>query len=216
MFDEEFEKLSSREQEQFKQLINYFLAHTYLNSEIYNFEHNVNKQNPDYIFVRRYFDLFNDYLEYAGMHLENDSNYGVIQLCNESDTNRIHLDKLTTLFLFAIRLMYEEEREKLSLNSNIIISTRDLVQKLLTLGTIGKKPANNQIHSALSTLRKFRLIDKQDGLWENPDTRIIILPTILFVVTNQQVSDLANLVGKNTDSETEENEDEVTETSTTD
>lgn len=216
MFDEEFEKLSSHEQEQFKQMINYFLAHTYLTSEVYNFEHNVNKQNPDYIFVRRFFDLFNDYLAYAGMHLENDSNYGVIQLCSTSDANRIHLDKLTTYFLYALRLMYEEEREKLSLNTNIIISTRDLVQKLLTLGTISKKPANNQIHNSLSILRRFRLIDKQEGNWENPDTRIIILPTILFVITNQQVNDVAILVGKNNDSETEEEEDEVIETSTAD
>ena len=125
MFEEAFEKLNLTEQEAFRRIVNWLLAHTYLLQGTYAFEDNMNRTNPDYLFVERNFELFQDYLEYAGFHLERDSNYGVIFLSSSYEFNRVKLDKATTLMLYVLRLIYEEEREKLSLSRDIFTTTGD-------------------------------------------------------------------------------------------
>lgn len=206
MFEEAFEKLNLTEQEAFRRIVNWLLAHTYLLQGTYAFEDNMNRTNPDYLFVERNFELFQDYLEYAGFHLERDSNYGVIFLSSSYEFNRVKLDKATTLMLYVLRLIYEEEREKLSLSRDIFTTTGDLVHKMLSLGVIKRKPANLTLRDSLRTLNRFRIVEKVDGPWENADTRLLILPTILFIVTNERISNMYQLIDEEETAENEETE----------
>ena len=80
MFEEKFEKLNMTEQDSFKKIVNWMLAHTFLLQKNYVFDDSMKKTNPDYLFVERNFELFEEYLEYSGFRLERDSNYGVIFL----------------------------------------------------------------------------------------------------------------------------------------
>ena len=206
MFEEAFEKLNLTEQEAFRRIVNWLLAHTYLLQGTYAFEDNMNRTNPDYLFVERNFELFQDYLEYAGFRLERDSNYGVIFLSSSYEFNRVKLDKATTLMLYVLRLIYEEEREKLSLSRDIFTTTGDLVHKMLSLGVIKRKPANLTLRDSLRTLNRFRIVEKVDGPWENADTRLLILPTILFIVTNERISNMYQLIDEEETGENEETE----------
>lgn len=206
MFEEKFENLSMTEQESFKRLINWLLAHTYLLQGNYVFEDHMKRTNPDYLFVERNFELFQEYLEYAGFRLERDSNYGVICLTSEYEFNRIKFDKTTTLMLYVLRLIYEEEREKLSLSSDIFITTGDLVHKMLSLGVMKKKPSNITLRDSLRLLNRFRIIEKVDGLWEAADTKLLILPTILFIITNERISNMYQLIDEEGQTEDEETE----------
>ncbi len=209
MFEEAFEKLNLTEQETFRLIVNWLLAHTYLLQGTYAFEDNMNRTNPDYLFVERNFELFQDYLEYAGFRLERDSNYGVIFLSSSYEFNRIKLDKATTLMLYVLRLIYEEEREKLSLSRDIFTTTGDLVHKMLSLGVIKRKPANLTLRDSLRTLNRFRIVEKVDGPWENADTRLLILPTILFIVTNERISNMYQLIDEEETAEHEETEEDA-------
>lgn len=209
MFEEAFEKLNLTEQEAFRRIVNWLLAHTYLLQGTYAFEDNMNRTNPDYLFVERNFELFQDYLEYAGFRLERDSNYGVIFLSSSYEFNRIKLDKATTLMLYVLRLIYEEEREKLSLSRDIFTTTGDLVHKMLSLGVIKRKPANLTLRDSLRTLNRFRIVEKVDGPWENADTRLLILPTILFIVTNERISNMYQLIDEEETAEHEETEEDA-------
>ena len=206
MFEEAFEKLNLTEQEAFRRIVNWLLAHTYLLQRTYAFEDNMNRTNPDYLFVERNFELFQDYLEYAGFRLERDSNYGVIFLSSSYEFNRVKLDKATTLMLYVLRLIYEEEREKLSLSRDIFTTTGDLVHKMLSLGVIKRKPANLTLRDSLRTLNRFRIVEKVEGPWENADTRLLILPTILFIVTNERISNMYQLIDEEETAENEETE----------
>ena len=206
MFESEFEKLNMTEQEAFRRIVNWLLAHTYLLQGNYAFEDNMKRTNPDYLFVERNFALFQNYLEYAGFRLERDSNYGVIFLSSSYEFNRIKLDKATTLMLYVLRLIYEEEREKLSLSRDIFTTTGDLVHKMISLGVIRRKPANLTLRDSLRTLNRFRIVEKVDGPWENADTRLLILPTILFIVTNERISNMYQLIDDEEEGEHEETE----------
>lgn len=209
MFEEAFEKLNLTEQEAFRRIVNWLLAHTYLLQGTYAFEDNMNRTNPDYLFVERNFELFQDYLEYAGFRLERDSNYGVIFLSSSYEFNRVKLDKATTLMLYVLRLIYEEEREKLSLSRDIFTTTGDLVHKMLSLGVIKRKPANLTLRDSLRTLNRFRIVEKVDGPWENANTRLLILPTILFIVTNERISNMYQLIDEEETAENEETEEDA-------
>ena len=206
MFEEAFEKLSLSEQENFKRLVNWLLAHTYLLQGTYEFEDNLKRSNPDYLFVDRNFELFQDYLEYAGFRLERDSGYGVIFLTSGFEFNRVKLDLTTTLILYVLRLIYEEERENLSLSREIFTTTGDLVHKMISLGLVKRKPANQALRDALRTLNRFQVVEKVDGPWEAASTRLLILPAILFIVTNERISSMYQLMDEEEFEEDEETE----------
>ena len=211
MFEEEFEKLNMAEQESFRRIVNSLLARTYLLQGSYDFEDSMSRTNPDYLFAERNFELFRTYLEFAGFHLERDSNYGVIWLSSSFEANRYKFDKATTLMIYVLRLMYEEEREKLSLSSDIFITTGDLVHKMLALGVIKKKLPGNTLRDSLRILQRFRILEKAEGTWEAADTKLLILPTILFVITNERISNMYQLI-----EEEDTDEDEETETDASD
>lgn len=208
MFEEKYEKLNMAEQEAFKRIVNWMLAHTFLLQDNYVFDDSMKRTNPDYLFVERNFELFEDYLEYSGFRLERDTNYGVIFLSSTYEFNRVKLDKMTTLMIYVLRLIYEEEREKLSLSRNIFTSTGDLVHKMISLGVIKKKPANQVMRDSLRTLNRFRIVEKPEGSWEDADTKLLILPTILFIVTNERIGNMYRLLEEEPGEMSQEDEDE--------
>ena len=67
------------------------------------------------------------------------------------------------------------------------------------------------IKTALSKLAKFNIIQKVDGKFEDPETKIIIFPSILFAVTNEKITALSQTISileENVeDDENEEEED---------
>ncbi len=194
MFEEDYNKLSMTDQENFRRVINILLAHSYLHAEAYDFKNDLARTDMDYLFVERHFSLFQDYLQYAGFQLMLDRTYGVIALTSAYDANRVHFNKFTTLTAYTLRLIFEEEREKLSLSDRVVITTGDLIEKMMAVGAIDKKPSDLLISGALRVLKRFRIVMKPSGRWEEPDTRILILPTILFIVSNEQIADMHKLI----------------------
>ena len=133
----------------------------------------------------------------------------MIWLSSGYESNRYKFDKATTLMIYVLRLIYEEEREKLSLSSDIFTSTGDLVHKMISLGVIKKKLPNNTLRDSLRILQRFRIIEKVEGAWEAADTRLLILPTILFIVTNERISNMYQLIDEEETGEDEEAEEDA-------
>ena len=194
MFQEEYEKLSTNEKGEFKKIVSHLLAHTYLIREEYNFDADVKVLDQDFIFAERNIEMISEYLSYAGFRVEKDTEYGVIAVSSDNPDNRVSFNKLTTLMIYTLRLIYEEEREKLTLIKEVFTSVGDLINKMITLGAIPKKPSNAEMEKSLRALKKYNLIRKVDGPWSDAHTRMLILPSILFIVTNEQISNLIELV----------------------
>lgn len=140
-----------------------------------------------------------------------DSNYEVIYIENEYEYNKKRLDKNTTIFLYGLRLKFDEDRESVKLNTDTIVSVSDIVKTLIDVGAFNKKPSDMDIKTALSNLAKFNIIQKVDGKFEDPETKIIIFPSILFAVTNEKITALSQTISileENVeDDENEEEED---------
>lgn len=196
-FEERYHKLNSADRENFQRIVNWLLAHTFMYQSEYKGDDMLRSTKQDYLFVERNFRLFNDYLEFSGFRLDKDNNYGVISLVSSFEYNRIRFDKLTTLMLYGLRLIYDEKREELSLAKDVFTTTGELVHKLLTLRALRKRPAQVNLHNALAKLHRFQIVDKQTGAWENAETRLIILPTVLFIVSNERINNMYNLIDDN-------------------
>ncbi len=208
MIDQYYDRMTSADRENFQRIVNQLLAHTFLFVNEYNFNENISVVNRDYLFAERNFELLTSYFELAGFRLERDSSYGVISLVSSYDANRVRFDKLTTLAVYTLRLIYEEEREKLTLTSEVIITVADLVNKMITLGIVRRKPANKELHDLLRTLVHFRILVKAEGVYEAPETRYLILPTILFIVNNEQISNMYRLLEEKPQEESDETAEE--------
>jgi len=192
VWNEDYDALTNYEKGEFRRIANYLLSHTYLTRFNYRPSEKMTLPNRDYQFAIRFFRLLQDYFEISGWQLENDDIYGVMSLTNTYDSNRSRMDQFTTLFLFTCRLIYEEQREEASSFHTVPTDTRDVVQKMATLGLLknGKTTQKERLE-AQRTLAHFNLIEKMEATaWEPDGNRILILPSILAVISNQSINDL--------------------------
>ena len=212
MFIEKYNELTNAEKDNFKRVVSLILSKTFIVNRIYDKNKSTFTYNSDYRFISRNIELFNEYLNLAGFRLLKDSNYEVIYIENEFGYNKKRLDKNTTIFLYGLRLKFDKDRENLKLNTDTIVTVADIIKTLIDVGVYTKKPSDVEIRNALSNLISFNIIQKVDGILEKPDTKIIILPSILFVVTNEKITALSQSISaleeeENVEENIEENEE---------
>lgn len=194
MFIEKYNELMNSEKESFKRILSLIFSKTFIVNRIYDRKQNIFKSNSDYRFIDRNIELFREYLEIAGFKLIKDNNYEVIYIENEFGYNKKRLDKNTTIFLYGLRLKFDEDRESIKLNTDTIVTVSDIIKTLMDVGAYTKKPSDIEIRTALSNLISFNIIEKIDGILERPETKIIILPSILFVITNEKITALSQSI----------------------
>src|SRR5947209_5118610 len=132
MWTEKYEKLSTYEKGEFRRLANYLLSHTYLVRDKYDSSKKMLLINEDYrMLITRLYEVMSEYFEISGWKLSKDENYGVISLYNIYDSNRLRIDQFTTLMLYTLRLIYEEEREKVSGNKDVRTDTVTVITKMI-------------------------------------------------------------------------------------
>lgn len=208
MWTEDFERLNNSEKEEFKRLANLLLSRTFITRDYYDSKESMMKVNPEYRFIERHFELFSSYFSYSGWAVLKDNQYGVISMENIYEYNRLKLDRFTTLMLYTIRLIFEQERERISLRNEIMTTTGQIIHKMITMNIFKKKPSDRDISESLRLLSNHNLIQKISGQWENADARIMILPSILFVLTNEKISRVFELLGAEEALNQEESETE--------
>ena len=128
MFENEFEKLTNGEQNEFARVVNTLLLKSFVVRDVFDSKEKTMRINPDYRFIERYFDLISDYLKYTGWMMEKDVLNGVIALYNTNEQNRLRMDRETSLLLFVLRLIYETEKNESSqTGESIYLSTPTLL-----------------------------------------------------------------------------------------
>ena len=197
MWLDEYNELNNGEKERFARLVNYLLNKTYLTREIYEGKQVIGKINADYRFVERYITLFEGYLSVINYKLTIDEEIGVVFISNDYGYNKMRLDKLTTLILFTLRTIYDEEREKNSSKGIVYLSIASLVYRLLELKVVSKKPTMKDITDSVRLLVNQNILTKIEGSLEDSSCQIAILPTILLAVSNEKIDAIYSMVFQN-------------------
>lgn len=194
MFDLQYDRLTSREKEDFAAVVNLLFSKNYLLRDVYSEKEKGTRSDGAYRFVERHQGLISLYLEYSGWELNIDGKYGVAWVVNRLDQNRESLNKATTVMLLVLRLIYDEAREKLTLKREILTTVSEIVGKLISIGTYKKKPADSDLTDAFRKLESYNVLCKLGGKWSDPETRILIYPSILFILTDARIKDLYELM----------------------
>lgn len=207
--DSLYEELNIIEQETFRRIVNQLMGKTFIVNHIYDYNKKKSVMNQDYRFIELHLDLFRKYLELGGWKLERNANYEVIYITSIYNYNRMRLDKFTTIILYILRLMYDQKRENINLTEHIVVSVSEIVATLNEIGAYEKrKPSALEINVALRTIARFNIIQKIEGLYEDPNTKIIILPSILFAVTADTITKISDNINEIKETEDIEKIDE--------
>lgn len=211
MWSEKYEKLSTYEKTEFRRIGNYLLSHTYMVRFTYDSGEETTLPNADYNMVMRLFEVLQEYFEVTGWRLSKDDDYGIVSLISEYDNNRFRLDRFTTLFLYVCRLIYEENRENENSYHVVKTDTSSVVEKMKTLGLLknGKSTQKERI-DAQRTLAHYNIIQKMTSSpWSGEGSDILILPSIMYIISNQSINTMKAQLDEMKLSE--DNEDENTE-----
>ena len=189
MWLDEYEALNSTDKNEFRRLCNGLLSRTYLLCNVYDDQKKMMDMNGDYRTARRLFPLMQQYFAMAGWDLYNDTDYGVMYISNRFDSNRVRFNRFTTLFLYMLRIIYEENREKVELYRDVRTDTRTVTDKMNVFGLLPKgKPKQKEYMDAQKALANYQVITKVDGAWKPEGNKLLIYPTILFLLPNSEIN----------------------------
>lgn len=127
-------------------------------------------------------------------------------MINTDEANRCNLNKKETAILLALRIIYEENQERLGLEQDSICTVRDVLEKVVTdYAILPAKPNMDEVKRALTLFENHSVIQRIDGKYNQGSCKFAILPTILTVVSGEKLNAVVSVLQK------EEGEDEETE-----
>ena len=143
----------------------------------------------DYNFISNYRDYFISLFDHLGYELVIQEDQGVIGINNPAGTGRIHLKKIESMLLLILRLLYIEERKKVSQIGDVVVIVDQIYDKYNML-KMQNKLDKTTLRNSMGLFRRYHLIQNLDADMSNPDTRVIIYPSILLAVANSSLDDM--------------------------
>ena len=143
----------------------------------------------DYNFILNYRDYFISLFDVLGYELVIQEDQGVIGINNPAGTGRIHLKKIESMLLLILRLLYIEERKKVSQTGDVVVIVDQVYDKYNML-KMQNKLDKTTLRNSMGLFRRYHLIQNLDADMSNPDTRVIIYPSILLAVANSNLDDM--------------------------
>ena len=145
----------------------------------------------DYFYIIQNQNIFVDYFDLLGYSIDVNESLGVISIRNVFGTGRLRLKKIESILLLILRLLYVEKRKELSLNKDVIVLSDEIQQKYALLNLKTKTRLDKtMLKDTLRIFRKYNLISNLDSDVTLSDTRVVIYPSILFALSNDDVTDL--------------------------
>lgn len=141
----------------------------------------------DYYFIIKYKEKFAEYLSVLGYRLEINEEYGVIQLVNTQNYNRYNMKLFESIILLILRILYDEKKRELSVSDEVLVNMGDIHEKFMSLKIRDKMIDKTTLRNAISTLRRFQLVEPLDRDLSNEDARLIIYDSILMAVRVEDI-----------------------------
>lgn len=198
---------TAKELEQFKSVCNQLLSRTYVVRTIYQpGKGRVN--NPSYTFLSIHYEAVQEYLRLLDWDLRRDDLNGYFYVLNTNEANRCNLNKKETALLLALRMIYDENQERLGLEQDAICTVRDVLEKVVTdYAILPAKPNMDEVKRALTLLENHSVIQRIEGKFNQSSCKFAILPTVLAAVSSEKLNDVVSALRKEDDSDEETEED---------
>jgi hypothetical protein len=205
-FAEEYGQLASTEQAQFAEAVRRLLADGLIWRE-------EEADRRTYTFLLRRHELVADYLAVAGWELRHDERVAVFQIVHRDGAHRRRLNRETSIWLFLLRLIYAEKRERMevSLTRYPLVEVGAVAQRYAEFFPGQNVRKKSSLDEALRTLQSLKLIRAAGGgvlRAGNVEQLIELLPTLEVVVPAGSIAALAERLREYQRGRIEENESE--------
>ena len=203
----ELQTLTTKELDQFRQVCNQLLGHTFVVRSIYRPDKR-RISNPDYTFLSLHQSLVHDYLALLDWELYQDSFNGYFYVVNTDEANRCSLNQKATAILLALRMIYDENQEQLGLEQDILCTVHDLLDKVITdYAIFSTRPNMDEVKRALTLLEQHSILQRVEGRFTQADCKFAILPTILTAVSSEKLEAVVSMLRKEEADSEEADED---------
>lgn len=169
-----------KDKDEFRRICNRLLSHCFL------CKGNVTNKS-DYYFVLKYRREFQEYLAVLGYRLEISEEFGVIQLTNQQNYNRLNLKLYESIILLILRILYDEKKRELSVSDEVIVNLGDIQDKFLSLQIREKMIDKTTMRNAMYLFRRFQLIETLDKDLSNEESRVLIYDSIMMAVRVEDI-----------------------------
>lgn len=213
MFEQDYNNLFESEKQEFRRVANYLLSKTFIVRDVYDKQAKKMITSSEYLFMEKYYDIFENYLSIGGWKLTKEPIEGLYWVENEYGQNKAKFDSFTTYILLALMITYEESAPITTLGNSVITTTYDIISKMQILGLITKKPSKEQFRIAFRRLEQFNIILRLNTSQDVELWKIMILPSIHHVIDYDKLRELCEYIPsfmkekyeKNSSSEEESN-----------
>ena len=204
---EKYESFSTKEKEEFRDICNELFDKTFLNEEVISNDGGF-VINEKFNFVRRNFELFEEYFMLSGWILERKINE-TIYIRNDTGSNRVILKLLTTKMHIALRVIYDEKRKTSSNSNRVQFKLNELYNKMLhDFGLIDTMPSKTDRDSSIKMIEKYNIIVKAAVAEDEMDNVYVIMPSIKVAVSDERINMIYNQLKEEelTDEEIDKND----------
>lgn len=198
-----FDALGQGEQKEVTEAIRVLLRQTFVLEHKYDKRSGRFVYNPEFKICNKHLEFIKSYLSISGVSVLENSQLGVIYIQGENTVGE-KLPKLATLYLLALKLIYDEQMAAVSTSINIYTTLSELHDKLGNYRLFKKQPSPTEIRKTITLLKKYQILEPLDLLEDlDADSRVIIYPCISLVLFGDDVRGLLEAFG-----EGDENDDE--------
>ncbi|MBQ8233474.1 MAG: DUF4194 domain-containing protein [Lachnospiraceae bacterium] len=200
-------ELSTQEQEEMRDVLQKLYRQTFILERRYDRRAGRIVINKEYYFCEKHMDFLKEYLEAAGMTIQENSELGTIYIQGEPVMGE-RLPKLATIYLLLLKLIYGEKMAEVSSSVNIVTTLGDLTAKAGEFGLIKSLTSQAEMKRALNVLKRYQMIEVMDSMEElNNQTRILIFPSINVVLMREDIIGLLDLFASEASQEEPEQEE---------
>lgn len=178
MFD--IENLSQKDRENFKRVCNKLLSICFICRKN-------ESTKSDYYFILKYKDEIYAYFDVLGYRLEINEEYGVVQLTNPQNYNRLQLKLFESIILLILRILMDEKKRELSLSNDIIIEVGDIQEKFMALNIRDKIIDKTTLNNALKLFKRMNLLEPLDRDLTREESRILLYDSIFMAVRVEDI-----------------------------
>jgi hypothetical protein len=192
MFVEEYEKMSRGDRSLFSETVNDLLYQCYIVRKSYDRKSRMFRADPGYMFIERYYSVFEEYLSYMDMTLSKNDEDGIIFVTSGAERNHFRMDPTTTLVVFALRSYYEGQIEKAPAATEVLMTSGQMMTLVQELGlsNVSKRLSSQTIGSILRTLDGFNVVSRATNSYGDPTYTFFIMPTIRYVISSEKLNAL--------------------------
>ena len=153
----EFPRLEPAQQERFREVVTRLLSGDVLDPGP------AMRPDPDWRFAERYRDLLDGYLRIGGWRLDIDLGLRLARAVHESGAQRVRFNKLESLVLCTLRLIYHEQMREVSEDAGCELRVGELRERLIQSGKPAGLLSRRILESALRRLARHSLISIERG-----------------------------------------------------